>query len=137
MYMHLHFQKNKNWNKNTFSLYFLTEKRSLDTRQWSFVRCTWSIIAGIVPKYKHQYIKCYCLLFLISDEHVVCLIASAGFTYRLDRLKPRVCKFMGSPSKEHNIFDTVIGLSYICCILNNPSVIFLTQLHSILEYCRL
>ena len=39
------------------------------------------------------------------------------------------------------IFNTVIGLSHLCChnvhvlyFLNNPSVIFLMQLHSISEY---
>ena len=40
--------------------------------------------------------------------------------------------------KVYNIFDTVIGLSYICChyalySLNNPSLISLAQLHSISE----
>jgi hypothetical protein len=28
----------------------------------------------------------------------------AGFTYRLDRLKPRVSKFRGPPAKVYNIF---------------------------------
>ena len=54
---------------------------------------------------------------------------------RLNRLEPRASKF--------NIFNTVIGLSHLCChnlmykmyFLNNPSVILLTQLHSISEYC--
>jgi hypothetical protein len=38
---------------------------------------------------------------------------SAGFTYRLDRLKPspRASKFRGSPAKVYDIFNTVIGLS--------------------------
>ena len=67
---------------------------------------------------------------------------SAGFTYRLNRLKPRASKFRGSPARVYNIFNTVIGLSHLCChnvmyFLNNPSVIFLTQLHSISEYCRI
>jgi hypothetical protein len=67
---------------------------------------------------------------------------SAGFTYRLDRLKPRASKFRGPPAKVYNIFKTVIGLSHLCChsvlcFLNNPSVIFLTQLYSISEYCRI
>ena len=42
----------------------------------------------------------------------------------------------------YNIFNTVIGLSHLCChnvlyFLSNPSVIFRTQLHSISEYCRI
>ena len=56
---------------------------------------------------------------------------SAGFTYmyRLDRLKPRTSKFRGPPAKVYDIFNTVIGLSQLCChnvlfFLNNPSVIF-------------
>ena len=40
------------------------------------------------------------------------------------------------------IFLTLIGLSHLCChnvlyFLSNPSVIVLTQLHSISEYCRI
>ena len=67
---------------------------------------------------------------------------SAGFTYRLDRLKPRASQFRGPPAKVCDIFNSVIGLSHLCCrnilyFLNNPSVIFLTQLHSISEYCRI
>jgi len=58
---------------------------------------------------------------------------SARFTYWLDRLKPRVSKFRGPPVKVYNIFNTVIGLSHLCChnvlyFLNNPSVVFLTTL---------
>jgi hypothetical protein len=69
-------------------------------------------------------------------------IGSAEFTYRLDRLKPRASTFRGTPVKVYNIFNTVIGISCLCChnvlyFLNNPSVIFLTQLHSISEYCRI
>ena len=61
---------------------------------------------------------------------------SAGFTYRFDRLNPGDSKFRGSPGKVYYIFNTVIGLSHLCChniqyFLNNPSGIFLTQLHSI------
>ena len=57
-------------------------------------------------------------------------------------LKPRASKFRGSPAKVYNIFNTVIGLFHSCChkvvyFLNNPSVIFLTQLHSISENCRI
>ena len=67
---------------------------------------------------------------------------SAGFTYRLDRLKPRVSKFRGPPAKVYIIFNTVIRLSHLCChsvlyFLINPSVILLTQLHCISEYCRI
>jgi hypothetical protein len=67
---------------------------------------------------------------------------SAGFTYRLDRLKPRASKFRGPPAKVYNIFNTVIRLSHLCChsvlyFLINPSVILLTQLHCISEYCRI
>ena len=70
------------------------------------------------------------------------LILSAWFTFRLDRQKPRVSKLWGSPVKMYNIFTLFIGLSHLCChnvlyFLNNPSVIFLTQLHSISEYCRI
>jgi hypothetical protein len=66
---------------------------------------------------------------------------SAGFTYRLDRLKPRASTFRGPPVKVY-IFNTVIELSHLCChnilyFLNNQSGIFLTQLHSISEYCRI
>ena len=69
-------------------------------------------------------------------------INSAEFTYRFDRLKPRASKFRGPPVKVYNIFNTVIGLSYLCChsllyFLNNPSGIFLTHLHFISEYCRI
>jgi hypothetical protein len=53
----------------------------------------------------------------------------------LDRLKPRNSRFRGPPTKVYNIFNTVIGLSHLCSysvlyFLSNPSVIFLTQLHS-------
>jgi hypothetical protein len=37
----------------------------------------------------------------------------SGFTYRLDRLKPRASKFRGPPVKVY-IFNTVIGLSHLC-----------------------
>ena len=42
-------------------------------------------------------------------------LISAGFTYRLDRLKPRASKLWGPPAKVYNIFNTVIGLSNLCC----------------------
>ena len=80
---------------------------------------------------------------IIYIWQLLCHEDSGGFTYnRLDRLKPRALKLSGSPAKVYNIFITVIGLSYLCChnvmyFLNNPSVILLTQLHSISEYCRI
>ena len=78
----------------------------------------------------------------ISAYHLAVCVPSVGFTYSLDKLKTRASKFRGSPDKVYNMFNTVIGLSHICCysvlyFLNNPSVIFLTQLHSISEYCRI
>ena len=68
--------------------------------------------------------------------------ASAGFTHRLNRLKPRASTFRGPPTKVYSIFNTVIGLSHLCChnalyFLNNPLAIFLTQLHPISKYCRI
>ena len=33
---------------------------------------------------------------------------SAGFTYKLDRLKPRDSKFRGPLAKVYNIFNTLI-----------------------------
>jgi len=65
---------------------------------------------------------------------------SAGFTYRLNRLKPRASKFRGAPTKMYTIFNSVIGVSHLCrhnvvYFLNNPSVIFFTQLYFISEYC--
>ena len=72
-------------------------------------------------------------------------LCSAGFTYILDRLKPRASRLRGgegAPAMVYRIFNTVIGLSHLCChnvlyFLSNPSVIFFTQLHSISEYCRI
>ena len=52
-------------------------------------------------------------------------------------------KIQGSSGQSVNyIFNTVIGLSHLCChnvlyFLNNPSVIILSQLHFISEYCRI
>jgi hypothetical protein len=40
---------------------------------------------------------------------------SAGFTYRLDRLKPRASTFRGPPVKVYTIFNTVIELAHLCC----------------------
>jgi hypothetical protein len=67
---------------------------------------------------------------------------SAGFTYKLGRLKHRAPHFRGPPDNAYIIFDTVIGLSHLCChsvlyFLSNPSVIFLAELHTISEYCRI
>jgi len=68
--------------------------------------------------------------------------SSAGFTYELDSLKPMASKFRGPSAKYNNIFNIVIGLSHLCChivlyFLRNPSVIILTQLHSISKYCTI
>jgi hypothetical protein len=70
------------------------------------------------------------------------LTRSARFTYGLDRLNPRASTFRGPPAEVNYIFNIVIGLSHVCCynvlyFLNNPSVIFLTQLHSITRYCTI
>jgi len=43
------------------------------------------------------------------------IIDCSGFTYRLDRLKPRASKFRGPPAKVCNISNTVIELSHLCC----------------------
>jgi hypothetical protein len=43
-----------------------------------------------------------------------CHDTSAGFTYRLDRLKPRDSKFRGPPAKVYNIFNTVIRNFCVC-----------------------
>ena len=34
---------------------------------------------------------------------------TAGFTYRLDRPKPRASKYREPPAKVYNTFNTVIG----------------------------
>jgi hypothetical protein len=77
-----------------------------------------------------------------QQGHNLIQTSSAGFTYRLDRLKPRASTFRGRPVKVYTIFNSVIGLSHVCChsvlyFLNNPSVVFLAQLDSISEYCRI
>jgi hypothetical protein len=71
-------------------------------------------------------------------KHVL-RVGNDGFTYILYRLKSRASNYRGSPAKVYNAFDTVIGLSYFCChnalySLNNSSVIFLEQLHSISKF---
>jgi hypothetical protein len=63
---------------------------------------------------------------------------SDGFTHRLDRLKHRATKCKGPPAKVYNIFNTVIGLSHLCCqkvlyFLNNPSDELIRTRH----YCYL
>ena len=94
-----------------------------------------------------------CFLWSIKDPHILIICAklllltiyfteTRDFTYRLDRLKPRASKFRGPPVKVYTIFNTVIGLSHLCCFnilyfLNNPSVIFIKHWHSISEYCRI
>jgi hypothetical protein len=40
---------------------------------------------------------------------------SAGFAYMIDRLKHRTSRFRGPLVKVYNIFNTVIGLSLLCC----------------------
>ena len=75
-------------------------------------------------------------IFFVLDH------TSAGFMYRLNRLKTRASKFRRPPTKVYNIFYTVIGFSHLCChsvlyFLNSLFVILLTQLHSISEYCRI
>ena len=122
--------------------------------------CAWSV-EYIIPKH---------LQYTVLGEHIILILlksyqiyfevlaplkrlmelgtadsqinTSAGFTNRLDRLKPRASKFRGPPANVYNMFNTVIGLQHLCChnvlyFLNNSSVIFLTQLHSISEYCRI
>ena len=85
---------------------------------------------------------CYYYTLQIDTNSLAAILFSAGFTYRLDRLTPRASEFRGPPPKVYNIFKSVVGLSHLCChnvryFLNNPSVSFLTQLHFILEYCRI
>ena len=96
--------------------------------------------------YSHKVLQLYYVIglsSLLSVWNTMVLAAiSAGFTYGLNRLKPRDSKFKGPPAKVYDIFNTVIGLSHLCCynilyFLNNPSEIFITQLHSISEYCRI
>jgi hypothetical protein len=55
------------------------------------------------------------MLLASSSPCTVLDAYSSRFTYRLDRLKPRASKFRGPPAKVHNIFNTVIWLSHLCC----------------------
>jgi hypothetical protein len=48
---------------------------------------------------------------------------SAGFPYRLGRLKPRASTSRGPLAQVYNIFVIVIDLFYTCC--HNSSVIFI------------
>ena len=59
-------------------------------------------------------------------------VYSAGFTYRLDRLKPRAIAFRGPPSKVCTISNTFIGRPHLCC----HNVLYFLNNH-ISEYCRL
>jgi hypothetical protein len=97
------------------------------------------------------YIGWFSYVYLIDSCDELCIegawwgempLITAGFTYRLDRLKHRTSRFRGLPVKVYNILNTVIGLSHLCChnvlyFLSIYSVVFLTQLHSISEYCRM
>ena len=68
----------------------------------------------------YEFTYCW-LLFVIIVQYgrLLCLTKyynialSAGFTYRLDRLKPRASKFRGPPAKVYNICNTVVGLSHL------------------------
>ena len=78
-----------------------------------------------------QYFKVYMYVYLFLshvlfwiDVHVIystsgnvseILFLTCQIYYRHDRLKPRASKFRGTPAKMYNTFDTVIGLSYLCC----------------------
>jgi len=37
-----------------------------------------------------------------------CGVSSAGFTYRLDGLKPRASKYKGPPAKVYDVFNAII-----------------------------
>ena len=52
---------------------------------------------------------------LFVDMYGSASVCSAGFTYRLDRLKHMASKFRGPPAKVYIIFNTIIGLSHLCC----------------------
>ena len=93
-----------------------------------------------------MYSKDVTLLFILSVRNklwkwvvmYLCVmdIGSAGFTYRLDRLKPRASEFRGTPAKVYNIFNTVIGLSraHLCC---HNVLYFLNNSYSIALHFRL
>ena len=122
--------------------------------------CAWSV-EHIIPKHlQYTVLGEHIILILLKSYHIYFEVlaplkrlmelgtadsqinTSVGFTNRLDRLKPRASQFRGPPAKVYDIFNTVIGLSHLCChnvlyFLNYSSVIFLTQLHSISECCRI
>ena len=52
-----------------------------------------------------------CLFNFMFQWEAVVIVCSAGFTYRLGRLKPKASKSKGTLAKVCNIVDTVIGLS--------------------------
>ena len=90
----------------------------------------------LLCQWYYRLIDVFCLMPSLAPKD----IKLRTITYRLDRLKPKASNFRGPPAKVYNIFNTVTELSHWCChsvmyFLNNPSVIFLTQLHSISEYC--
>jgi hypothetical protein len=43
-----------------------------------------------------------------SNSKYYNIALSAGFTYRLDRLKPRASKFRGPPAKVYNIYEVCL-----------------------------
>jgi len=68
-------------------------------------------------------------------------VSSAGFSYRIDRLKPRASRFRGPPAKVYISFNAVIWLPYLCChnvlyFINNSSVILhsFTPFQNIAEF---
>jgi hypothetical protein len=62
-----------------------------------------------------QIRQCNTTSIFITNVKQQSLTRSAGFTYGLDRLKPRASTFRGPPAKVNYIFNTVIGLSHLCC----------------------
>jgi hypothetical protein len=86
------------------------------------------------------YIGWFSYVYLIDSCDELCIegawwgempLITAGFTYRLDRLKHRTSRFRGLPVKVYNILNTVIELSHLCChnvlyFLNKYSLVFLT-----------
>jgi hypothetical protein len=51
-------------------------------------------------------------VILVEDRRDRYPITSAGFTYRLNMLKPRASTFRGPAAQMYNIFNIVIGLSH-------------------------
>ena len=107
----------------------------------SAIKIMWYIVYNFVL-IKNDTIVSVIICFTNETMTSITMIRSAGFTNRPDRLKPKTSNFRGHPAKVYHIFNNVIRLSHLCChnvlyFLKNPSVIFLTQLHSISEYCRM